>query len=52
MDDGSLTRSPITVTDANNKMLMIFAYDINGNLTTHTLPHGNTVDYEYYMNAI
>lgn len=30
------------------KMLMIFAYDINGVLTTHRVPHGSTVNKEYY----
>ena len=30
------------------KMLMIFAYDINGVLTTHRVQHGCTVNKEYY----
>ena len=32
----------------NPKMLMIFAYDINGVLTSHRVPTGQTVNKEYY----
>ena len=32
----------------NPKMLMIFAYDAEGVLTTHRVPDGTTVNKEYY----